>query len=101
MGTPAGAVDFCKYTKTLDLKPVILMPGITPHTHTHTYTHRKAGRQRSHLCSLSDSPPPQVLSSPLIWCWLDGHVFIFYFLSFLGPHPRHREVPRLGVESEL
>ena len=27
--------------------------------------------------------------------------FIFYFLSFLGLHPQHREVPRLGVESEL
>ena len=27
----------------------------------------------------------------------------FFFLSFvfLGPHPRHREVPRLGVQSEL
>ena len=24
---------------------------------------------------------------------------IFFFLS--GPHPRHMEVPRLGVESEL
>ena len=28
------------------------------------------------------------------------NLFIFYFfifLSFLGPHPRHREVPKLGV----
>ena len=24
-------------------------------------------------------------------------VFIFVFLSFLGPHPWHMEVPRLGV----
>ena len=23
------------------------------------------------------------------------------FLFFLGPHPRHMEIPRLGVESEL
>ena len=23
--------------------------------------------------------------------------FFFFFLSFLGPHPRHMEVPRLGV----
>ena len=23
------------------------------------------------------------------------------FFSFLGPHPRHREVPRLGVQLEL
>ena len=30
--------------------------------------------------------------------------FLFFFfvsLPFLGPLPRHREVPRLGVESEL
>ena len=29
--------------------------------------------------------------------------FIYLFLSFvfLGPHPRHIEVPRLGVQSEL
>ena len=28
-------------------------------------------------------------------------VIFFFFFSFLGPHPRHMEVPRLGVESEL
>ena len=27
--------------------------------------------------------------------------FFFFFWSFLGPHPQHMEVPRLGVESEL
>ena len=27
--------------------------------------------------------------------------FFFVFLLFLGPIPRHMEVPRLGVESEL
>ena len=27
--------------------------------------------------------------------------FLIFFLSFLGPHPQHMEVPRLGVESEL
>ena len=26
---------------------------------------------------------------------------IFFFLPFLEPLPRHMEVPRLGVESEL
>ena len=25
----------------------------------------------------------------------------FFFFVFLGPHPWHMEVPRLGVESEL
>ena len=29
-------------------------------------------------------------------------VFLFFvFFCFLGPHPQHMEVPRLGVESEL
>ena len=27
--------------------------------------------------------------------------FFFVFLPFLGPHPWHIEVPRLGIESEL
>ena len=27
--------------------------------------------------------------------------FLFFFFGFLGPHPQHMEVPRLGVESEL
>ena len=27
--------------------------------------------------------------------------FLFFLLFFLGPHPRHIEFPRLGVESEL
>ena len=26
---------------------------------------------------------------------------MFVFLSVLGPHPKHMEVPRLGVELEL
>ena len=33
-----------------------------------------------------------------------GNVIITYclfFFFFLGPHPRHMEVPRLGAESEL
>ena len=27
--------------------------------------------------------------------------FVPLFIVFLGPNPQHREVPRLGVESEL
>ena len=27
--------------------------------------------------------------------------FLFLFFCFLGPHPQHMEVPRLGVKSEL
>ena len=32
-----------------------------------------------------------------IWSWKST----FFFFCFLGPHPRHMEVPRLGVESKL
>ena len=28
-------------------------------------------------------------------------VYVCMCLFFVGPHPRHMEVPRLGVESEL
>ena len=28
-------------------------------------------------------------------------LFVCLFVCFLGPHPRHMEVPRLGLESEL
>ena len=31
----------------------------------------------------------------------DQHTYFFAFLPFPGPLPRHMEVPRLGVESEL
>ena len=32
------------------------------------------------------------------WAWFLG---LFFFFGFLGPHLQQREVPRLGVESEL
>ena len=32
---------------------------------------------------------------------LEAFFFFFFFLSFLGPRPRHMEVPRLGVLPEL
>ena len=37
---------------------------------------------------------PFVLANPLF-------PLFFFFPFFLGPHPWHMEVPRLGVESEL
>ena len=30
-----------------------------------------------------------------------GCCFFFFLLFFLGPHPQHMDVPRLGVQSEL
>ena len=35
-------------------------------------------------------------NSPFFFSFL-----FFFFFGFLGPHPRHMEVPKLGVESEL
>ena len=32
--------------------------------------------------------------------WKD-FIYLFIYFCFLGLHPRHMEVPRLGVESEL
>ena len=29
------------------------------------------------------------------------YLFIYLFLIYLGPYPRHMKLPRLGVESEL
>ena len=43
--------------------------------------------------------PPRTSSS--FPCLFFFFFFFFYFSCFLGPHPRHMEVPRLGVESEL
>ena len=33
--------------------------------------------------------------------WNDAGGFILFIYCFLGPHPWHMEVPRLGVESGL
>ena len=32
---------------------------------------------------------------------IDLFFILFYFFVYLGPHPQHMEVPRLGAESEL
>ena len=41
-------------------------------------------------------------SGPWDCCSVGGFVCVFVCLfCFLGPHPRHMEVPRLGVELEL
>ena len=38
---------------------------------------------------------------PVSWEWQILSYFFCLFVFILGPHPRHMEVPRLGVESEL
>ena len=40
------------------------------------------------------------LASPASWDW-NFFFFFFVFFLFFGPLPRHIEVPRLGVQSEL
>ena len=49
-----------------------------------------------------DWGPGPSLHSPLHFCVFYYYYYYYYFLSliFLGPHPRHMEVPRLGVELE-
>ena len=42
-----------------------------------------------------------LISLPLSLSLLFFFFFFFVFWPFLGPLPRHREVPRLGVHSEL
>ena len=63
-----------------------------------------AGRVQS-TCSLllpSTSVTSELLPSRALRfdLFLFSYFILFYF-CFLGPHPRHMEVPRLGVESEL
>ena len=33
--------------------------------------------------------------------YITERIFFFFFFCFLGPHPQHMEVPRLGVELEM
>ena len=41
------------------------------------------------------------LSLPSTFLLIPFYFILFIFFCFLGPYPRHLEVPRLGVESEL
>ena len=44
----------------------------------------------------------RVVPSPTVGRLADSSDLAFYlFFVFVGPHPWHMEVPRLGVESEL
>ena len=45
--------------------------------------------------------PVALLSSRGVFLFVCLFVLIFSFFFVLGPHLRHMEVPRLGVESEL
>ena len=58
------------------------------------------------LCKLNISYTSELLPKGDIleeWFMCQSFFFFFFFgfLPFLGPLPRHMEVPRLGVESEL
>ena len=63
---------------------------ITPITVYNPLIHPQGWKERG-LSSGPILPPLQVFSLQIL--------FLFLFLSFvfLGPHPRHMEVPRLGV----
>ena len=58
-----------------------------------------------HTCPTSGTSPANIvccLIVSLTECEPNWAVFVvLFFFAFLGPHPGHMEVPRLGVESEL
>ena len=45
--------------------------------------------------------PNLEIFSAVIFSDVSSFSFFFLFFVFLGPHPRHMEVPKLGVKSEL
>ena len=73
-------------------------------------------RETGEIHEILDTRASPMFSHPR-WVWLKCRFlfsrsglgpetlhFFFFFLGgciFLGPHPQHREVPRLGVELEL
>ena len=76
--------------------------------------HSRKFENRCHLEPLyicDPSPPPQCPSLSLLQSQSPGHLcllclsrcnfFFFFLFCFLGAHPRHMEVPRLGVQLEL
>ena len=52
-------------------------------------------------CDLGISEDPSHISQCSITALCPDVAFFLVFLSFSGPHLRHMEVPRLGVQSEL
>ena len=44
---------------------------------------------------------PSTISHSLFSMKRHCFIYLFIYFVFLGPHPWHMEVPRLGVESEL
>ena len=42
-----------------------------------------------------------MLKLGIFQCWQSVFCFVLSFCFFLGPHPWHMEVPRIGVELEL
>ena len=56
------------------------------------------GMKSRNISQFSGSKKYRVLQDQVSWVFL---VFFVCFLFFLGPHPQHMEVSRLGVKSEL
>ena len=52
--------------------------------------------EKGEIKSLSLTDEQQFGITPFLF-----NFFFFFFFGFLGLHPRHMEVPRLGVQSEL
>ena len=75
VGEPKSQRQGVMQTDSHDMEKIIL------HSHTHL-----SGTVSYH-CPLYNP----------VWSFF----FFFFFFVFLGPHPCHMEVPRLGVQSEL
>ena len=55
-------------------------------------------RSNSLMCAICKIP---FLYSVRFIIWIFFLFSFFFFLVFLGPHPQHMDIPRLGVELEL
>ena len=67
------------------------------HSKHNTVSQQSSGSKHSDKRMFISDPAPPVTGLVFFVC-----LFVcFVFLPFLGPLPRHVEVPRLGVESEL
>ena len=49
----------------------------------------------------TDPSDPRAQSGAYVFTFILFYFILFCLLSFLGLHPQHMEIPRLGVKSEL
>ena len=98
-GTPKNKIKSKILLSGSHPENVLMAVGWGPRTFSHCNV--KPGLSfAKFICSLPPAPDC-ILLPPHSHSRIHFISFYFYFLSFLGPHPRHMEVPRLGVQLEL